>query len=286
MTSPKFFQPNSIYCGDCKEVLTKFPDACMDLVYADPPFFSNQTYEVSREDEYGTRGFEDRWSGGIQTYLSWMVERIKQIYRVLKDSGLFYLHCGIHASHYLKVESDKIFGYDNFRNEIIWCYSGGGIPKKDFPNKHDIIFRYSKTKDYIYNPEYKPYTTGTVKRGRTQVKGKYFEEGLRTEGTPITDWWTDIKCIHSPTDKERLGYPTQKSEALLERIINTSSISNDIVLDPFSGSGTTIAVAHRLGRRWVGIEISPVACKLMNDRMRKLDANPFLVGIPMDNVRG
>ncbi len=271
MTTPVFFQLNTIYCGDCMEIMTKFPDACVDLIYADPPFFSNQNYEVSKEDAYGTRGFEDRWIGGIQTYISWMVARIEQIHRILKGSGLFYLHCGIHASHYLKIECDRIFGYDNFRNEIIWCYSGGGIPKKDFPNKHDIIFRYSKSKDYIYNPEYKPYTPGTVQRGRTPIKGKYYSEGLRKEGTPITDWWTDIKYIHSPTDKERLGYPTQKSEALLERIIKSSSNINDIVLDPFSGSGTTIAVAHKLARRWIGIEISTVACNLMRDRMKGLD---------------
>jgi len=282
MVIPGFFQTNTIYCGDCKEIMTKFPDACVDLVYADPPFCTNQNFEVSKEDEYGTRGFEDRWEGGIQTYIPWMVARIEHIYRILKDSGLFYLHCGIHAGHYLKVACDKIFGYENFRNEIIWCYSGGGIPKKDFPNKHDTIFRYSKSKKYTYNPEYRPYTEGTVKRGRTQVKGKYYEEGLRKAGTPITDWWTDIKCIHSPTDKERRGYPTQKSESLLERIIKSSSNANDIVLDPFSGCGTTIAVAHRFARRWVGIEISPIACNLMKDRMRGLDANPNVIETPLD----
>jgi len=287
MTVPAYFQTNTVYCGDCRDVLRKFPEKCADLIYLDPPFFSNQTYEIIWHDGYELRAFEDRWKGGVQNYVAWMVERIEQCYRVLKDTGLFYLHCDWHAGHYLKVECDKIFGYNNFRNEIVWCYSGGGIPKKDFPSKHDTIFRYSRSENYQYNPEYKPYTKGTIQRGRTQVKGKYFKAGLRKEGTPVTDWWTDIKYIHSPTDKERLGYPTQKSEALLERIIKTSSKITDVVLDPFCGCGTAIAVAHKLGRRWIGIDVSPTACNLMMDRMKKIGAKPRLVGMPMteDDLR-
>jgi hypothetical protein len=168
-------------------------------------------------------------------------------------------------------------------NEIVWCFSGGGIPQKDFPRKHDTIFRYSKTDSYVYNPQYRPYTEGTLQRGRTQIKGKYFKQGLRKEGTPINDWWTDIKYIHSPTDTEKLGYPTQKSEALLERIINASSNPTDIVLDPMCGCGTAIAVAHKLGRRWVGIDVSPTACKLMVKRMRKIGVKiteKDIIGLP------
>lgn len=158
---------------------------------------------------------------------------------------------------------------------------GGGIPRKDFPSKHDVIFRYSKSKNYTYHPEYKPYSPGTMQRGRTAVKGKYFEEGLRKEGTPITDWWTDVKYIHSPTDKERLGYPTQKSEQLLERIIKTSTNPTDIVLDPFCGCGTAIAAAHKLGRRWIGIDVSPTACKLMQKRMRMIGITHIeVIGMP------
>ena len=143
-------------------------------------------------------------------YLAMMAPRLGELYRVLKQTGTLYLHCDPTASHYLKVLLDAVFGIKNFRNEIIWCNSGGGIPKKDFPNKHDTIFRYSKSENYTYNPVYRPYSAGTVQRGRTPVKGKYFAQGLREEGTPVTDWWTDIKYIHSPTDKERLGFPTQK----------------------------------------------------------------------------
>jgi DNA modification methylase len=266
-----------------------FPENSIDLVYLDPPFFSNRKYEVIWNDGYELRAFEDRWKGGVNNYVGWMAERIREIHRVLKEDGLMYLHCDYYAGHYLKVECDKIFGYGNFRNEIIWCYSGGGIPKKDFPNKHDTIFRYSKSKDYKYYPEYKEYSEGTQERGRTQIKGKYFDEGLRKEGTPITDWWTDIKYIHSPTDYERLGYPTQKSEELLSRIIKTSSDANDIVLDPFCGCGTAIASAQKMKdkkdkpvpRRWIGIDVSPTACKLMAKRMKAITGkNPAMIGMP------
>lgn len=255
----------------------------MDLIYLDPPFFSNKQYEIIWGDGYELRAFEDRWKGGIMNYIAWMEDKMRECHRVLKKNGLLYLHCDWHAGHYLKVMMDNVFGERNFRNEIVWCYSGGGIPKKDFPRKHDTILRYSKSDDYTYNPDYKPYTEGTVQRGRTKVKGKYAKAGLRKEGTPVTDWWTDIKYIHSPTDKEKLGYPTQKSEALLERIVKTSSNPTDIVLDPMCGCGTAIAVSHKLKRRWIGIDVSPTACKLMVKRMRKLKVKiteDDLIGLP------
>ncbi|VUT26799.1 MAG: Modification methylase MjaV [Candidatus Methanolliviera sp. GoM_oil] len=243
------FKTNSIYCGNCKDVLSHFTERSVDLIYVDPPFFSNRNYEVIWGDGYELRAFEDRWKGGIENYILWMEPKIRECHRVLKDTGLFYLHCDYHASHYLKVEVDRIFGIKNFRNEIVWCYAGGGIPKRDFPRKHDTILRYTKTDDYTFNPQYRPYSEGTVQKGRTKVKGKYAEEGLRPEGTPINDWWTDINPIHSPTDYKKLGYPTQKPEALLERIIKASSNPEDILLDPMCGCGTCIAVAHKLDRQ-------------------------------------
>lgn len=281
MSVPPFFQMNTIYCGDNRDILRKFPENSVDLIYADPPFFSNKQYEVIWDDGYEIRAFKDRWKGGIQHYISWMRERVEECYRVLNETGLFYLHCDWHAGHYLKVMCDEIFGLKNFRNEIVYCYSGGGIPKRDFPRKHDTIFRYSKGKKYTHNRIYRPYTQGTLQRGRTKVKGKHAK--LRPEGTPVTDWWTDVKYIHSPTDKEKLGYPTQKSEELLERVIISSSNEGDLVLDPFCGCGTAIAVAHKTKRNWVGIDVSPTACKLMAKRMRSIGVKiPRLMGMPMD----
>lgn len=273
---------NVIYCGDNLEWMRKMPDEFVDLIYADPPFFSNRHYEVIWNDGAEIRSFEDRWKGGIYHYVEWMRERCFQMRRILKPTGILYLHCDWHAGHYLKVMLDELFGMNNFRNEIVWCYAGGGIPRKDFPRKHDTIFRYTKSDEYFYEPVYRPYTPGTLQRGRTKVKGKYAKRGLRPEGTPVNDWWTDVPKITSPTDPEKLGYPTQKPEALLERIIKTSSRPGDLVMDPFCGCGTTIVVAQRLGRDWLGIDVSPTACKLMKQRVENAGAQDVkIIGLPM-----
>jgi len=265
---------NLLICGDNLSALDDLIKKGMqaDLIYLDPPFFSNRHYEVIWGDEAEVRSFKDRWEGGINVYIEWMRERVVKMYDVLKDTGSFYLHCDWHAGHYLKIMLDDVFGYHNFRNEIIWCYAGGGVPTKDFPRKHDTIFRYTKTDNYSYYPIFRPYSPGTMERGRTKIKGIYAEKGLRREGTPVNDWWTDVPKITSPTDPEKLGYPTQKSEALLERIIKVSSKVGDIVIDPFCGCGTAVAVAQKLKREWVGIDISPTAVNLITKRLEKLGA--------------
>jgi DNA modification methylase len=152
-----FLDTGVIYCGDNQERLAQFPADAVDLIYLDPPFFSNRHYEVIWGDEAEVRSFEDRWSGGINHYVEWMRDRIIELYRVLKPTGTLYLHCDYHASHYLKVMLDDVFGENRFRNEIAWCYSGGGIPRKDYPRKHDTIFRYTKGDDWTFNVERKPY---------------------------------------------------------------------------------------------------------------------------------
>jgi DNA modification methylase len=279
-----YLETGVLYCEDNLRQLSRLPANCVDLMYLDPPFFSNRNYEVIWGDEAEVRSFEDRWEGGIQHYVDWMRKRVRELHRVLKPTGTLYLHCDWHASHYLKVMLDDLFGASNFRNEIVWCYSGGGIPRSDLPRKHDTILRYTKTKDYFYSPVYRSYSEGTLQRGRTQVKGKYFAEGLRAEGTPINDWWTDVPKITSPTDPEKLGYPTQKPEALLERILALSSREGDVVLDPFCGCGTTVAVAERMKRAWIGIDISPTAVSLMKRRLFKATngrCNATAIGLPV-----
>ncbi len=270
-------ETNAIYCGDCLDVLKRFPDNSIDLIYLDPPFFSNKHYEIIWKDGAEIRAFGDRWKGGINHYVGWMRERLEQCHRALKETGLIYLHCDWHAGHYLKIIMDKIFGEKNFRNEIVWCYAGGGIPTKDFPRKHDTIFRYSKGDKYTFNAEYRPYSEGTLKVGggrHSLTSGGKAVDVKR--GTPINDWWDDMPKLTS-YQKQWQGYPTQKPENLLERIIKTSSNKGDIVLDPFCGCGTTLVAAHKLERKWIGIDVSPTACKLMDRRLRSLGANPKLI---------
>ena len=260
---------NLLICGDNLTILDdlKKQGIQADLIYLDPPFFSNRHYEVVWGDEAEVRSFKDRWAGGISVYIEWMKERVVKMYDLLKDTGSFYLHCDWHAGHYLKVMLDEVFGYRNFRNEIIWFYETGGIPKKDFSRKHDSIFRYSKTDNVTFNSdEIKENRSAEVLRriatgipGATRSKGQYRHP---------SDVWK-IPSINAMA-RERLGYPTQKPEALLERIIKASSNKNDLVLDPFCGCGTAMAVAQQLKRKWIGIDISPTAINLIEKRLDKL----------------
>lgn len=311
---------NRLYYGDNLQVLRSDIDSeSVDLIYLDPPFNSKANYNIlfgsNGKSQAQIRAFDDTWHWGpepersyanlmeqggppsdvleafrkflgdndMMAYLAMMTPRLIELRRVLKKTGSLYLHCDPTASHYLKILMDAVFGVRNFRNEIIWCYAGGGVPKNDFPRKHDIILRYTKGNKYTYHPIYRPYTTGTQQRGRTKVKGKYYDAGLRPEGTPTNDWWTDVPKITSPTDPEKLGYPTQKSLALLERIINASSNKNDLVLDPFCGCGTTIHAAQKLGRKWIVIDITHLAIGLIEFRLRDaFNIQPKVIGAPED----
>jgi len=295
---------NVIYCGDNLTWLKKFPDKCIDLIYLDPPFFSNKNYEVIFNDGEEIRSFEDRWKGGINHYIEWMKDRVFELHRVLKDTGSFYLHCDWHASHYLKVMCDDIFGYRNFRNEIIWHYGQRTMHiTKKFNSKHDVILFYSKTSSHRINQVSIPWTREEIVEKRARkimidkdgreyildnrsvskgyaVKKQYIEDIIK-KGKAIDDVW-DIPMIVS-TSSERAGYPTQKPEILLERIIKASSNKNNLILDPFCGCGTTIAVAQRLQRKWIGIDVSPSACKLMKNRVEKNGARGTeIIGQPLN----
>ena len=204
----------------------------------------------------------------MRAYLAFMAPRLAEIWRLLMPTGSVYLHCDPHASHYLKCMMDAIFGAPNCRNEIIWCYAGGGIPRKDFPRKHDVILRYARGKDVIFNTEYRPYGAHNVTGKRFTDRGGTRALHYREEGTPINDWWTDIKPLIN-LSKERLGYPTQKPLALLERIIRVSSNPGDTVFDPFCGCGTALDAAHGLKRKWVGIDLTVLALEPMERRLRE-----------------
>ncbi len=208
----------------------------------------------------------------MRAYLAFMVSRLAEIWRLLKPNGSVYLHCDPHASHYLKILMDVIFGAENFRNEIVWCYTGPGSPKmRQFNRKHDNILWYSKGKTWTFNKDDvriphkggKPHAGGFA-GGRRSIGDPYYEQ---TGKIPET-WWTDI-AVAVRSSKERLGYPTQKPLKLLERIIKASSNPGDIVLDPFCGCGTALDAAHGLSRHWVGIDLTVLALEPMERRLRE-----------------
>lgn len=268
---------NSIYEGDNLDILTKFPSDKIDLIYADPPFFSNRHYEVIWNDGAELRAFQDRWKGGIEHYISWMEPRLRECKRVLKDTGSIFLHCDYHADAHLRILMDNIFGGHNFRNEIIWHYRKWSAGWKQFQRNHDIILFYSKTDDNkrIFNKMFMERTESTLKRfGKAKIVSGYDEKtGKRipskmaeeeSKGVPLDDVWTIGRV---PPIKQM--FPTQKPVSLLERIIESSSKKGSIVLDPFCGCGTTLVASQKLGRNWIGIDVSPTACKLMQRRLRE-----------------
>jgi DNA modification methylase len=289
-----YLETGVIYCDDNLHRLSQFPAECIDLIYVDPPFFSNKHYEVIWGDEAEVRSFEDRWEGGIHVYVEWMRERVMELHRILKPTGTLYLHCDEHASHYLKVMLDEVFGRDNFLNEIIWHYqTSSGAPKKWLHRNHDTIFRYAARKPSLvtWNHPREPWPEATLKKWQRDEQGRIYRVQNKFDkryyidpaGKLADDVW---EITLSSRTKERLGYPTQKPEALMEKIIAASSNPGDIVLDAFCGCGTTLVAAQRLGRQWVGIDISPTAVDLERRRLLKIGATEVkLVGMPVTEAQ-
>ncbi|MGO9587650.1 MAG: DNA methyltransferase [Limisphaerales bacterium] len=322
-----------VYCGDNLEQLAKLPDACVDLIYIDPPFNSNRNYEVFWGESKEKRAFEDRHES-TRAYIDYMRPRCVQLARVLKKTGSFYYHCDWHASHYVKVMLDQILGENNIQSEIIWHRTQAkGLAFTGFPNNHDTIFFYGGGDEITFNRPYSPYDPDNldektdekyslrdpdgrryqltsllnpnldrpnleyeflgVKRVWRWTKERMqeaYENGIvvqpspgavprmkryldEQEGRPIDTVWTDIPPINSQA-QERLGYPTQKPLALLDRIVRASSEPNDIVLDAFCGCGTALVAAQNLKRQWIGIDISPTACRVMAKRLRDVCGLP------------
>jgi site-specific DNA-methyltransferase (adenine-specific) len=243
-------------------------------------------------------------TGSLLAYLVSMTLRITEIHRVLKPTGSFYLHCDPSASHYLKLVLDAVFCSQGgeFRNEIIWCYSHGGKAKTQYARKHDVIFFFTKGKIWTFNGDSigiqrdtgtksKGGKLGVDENGRpyqdkiVRKSGKIYRYYL-DEGKIPEDWWIDINSLQAGV-AERLGYPTQKPEALLERIILASSNENDTILDAYCGCGTTVAVSQRLDRKWIGIDITYQSISLILRRLedsfeKEVLQTIKLHGIPKD----
>ena len=265
-------EPNRLVWGDCLHVMRQLPSESIDLIYIDPPFFSNRTYNVIWGDNNEDRSFSDIWKGGLDGYLVWLNARLYEMKRLLRRTGGIIVHVDEHAVHYVKVEMDKIFGYQNFVNEIIWHYTGGGRSARYFSNKHDSLLWYAtsgRSGHFYFDVDavripYKE-TSGYAKGGITSSSGKKYMP--HPDGTPADDVW-DIPIIN-PVSSERIGYPTQKPERLLERVIAACSPQEGTVADFFVGGGTTAAVAQRLGRSWISCDQSRVAVAVTAERLKQ-----------------
>lgn len=294
--------PNrTIFCKNNIDVLRQLNSECIDLIYLDPPFNKNKEFIASLgshaegasfKDIFRDTDIKDEWLQTIRedlpelyqyltgikgvgksynfAYLAYMAIRLIECHRVLKSSGSIYLHCDPTMSHYLKTTMDCIFKEDNFLNEILWCYTGPGNFPRYFPTKHDVLLFYQKGgagRTFNYDAARVPY-----KKLRTGKTRGIFKEDyeLSAKGKIAEDYWLEDRDEMTPVSRlkrERLGYPTQKPLSLLERIIKVSSNKNDIVLDPFCGCATTCVAAERLGRKWIGVDVSIKAYELVQERL-------------------
>ena len=319
---------NKLIWGDNKLVLSSLKNGALrkeiednggiKLIYIDPPFDvgADFSFDIEIDNEDVTKkpsiieeiAYRDTWGKGANSFLSMIYERLRLMKDLLADDGSIYVHCDWRVNSSLRLILDEIFGKENYRNEVIWCYDKWVAPSKDFQKNHDNILKYSKSDTFISNTLReiddkrqitldRGYTTNLLKNGERQlivykgqenkpniqelIKSDKFVRVLYKEpdGNPIKDYWV-MNILH-PKAVERIGYPTQKPEALLERIIKASSNKNDIVADFFCGSGTTLAVAEKLGRKWIGCDLGRFGIhttrkRLINvQRALKSDNKPY-----------
>jgi site-specific DNA-methyltransferase (adenine-specific) len=261
---------NRLIHGDAEAVTALLATASVDLIYADPPFFTGRR---QRHSGNGT-SFADTWTDGLEGYLAWLRPLLGEFHRLLAPSGTLYVHLDWHAVHYVKVELDRVFGGAHFLNEVIWHYGlGAARSRSHFLRKHDTLLVYRRGPRPTFNVLRGAVTPAMAAKYRHRdERGRYMHSRGRRYylkgGKPLDSVW-DIPTL-AATSRERLGYPTQKPEALLERIIAASSDLGDLVLDVFCGSGTTPAVAQRLERRWIAADNSETAIGLTKDRLQRL----------------
>ena len=329
---------NQLFFGDCLDVLVTLNQEhggeFIDLIYIDPPFNSKRVYNRFFEGENGEQAqeiaFRDTWGRkdyqheleeiaeknlaladfvryheqvfrdrAVAAYLTTMAARISEMHRALKSTGAFYLHCDPTMSHSLKLLCDVIFGRANFRNEIVWCYTGPSNTKRHFPRKHDTIFFYVKSKNSPYPFNYDlvrvPYTAlhtdageSKIWRGKGVLSNPRERNRILKKGKIPEDWWDEREDGMTPVSRlhnERVGWQTQKPLALAERIIKASSNPGDLVADFFGGCGTTVIAAQKHGRRWLACDISESAVGVLEKRIRdesKSKPKYDVIGFPVD----
>ena len=286
-------KPKTIFTGDNLPIMRGINSESVDLIYLDPPFNSKANYAAPIGSKAAGAEFKDTWTlddvdnawldlietkypalnrviyaamtNSDKSYLIYMAARLLEMRRILKDTGSIYLHCDPTMSHYLKLIMDAVFGKVNFRNEIVWHYQTGGVSRRWFGRKHDVILFYNKTEDYFIDlTRVMDSRTPEVIR-RIQTGNENATRATNLERLPFDVW--NIQALNAMAS-ERVGYPTQKPIALLDRIIKASSNKGDVVFDPFCGCATTCVAADRLQRNWIGIDISGKAAELVVERIK------------------
>jgi adenine-specific DNA-methyltransferase len=271
----------------------------VDLIYIDPPFDSKADYRTKvtlpgmeleqKPTVIEQFAYSDTWSDGTASYLAMITPRLILMRELLADTGSIYVHLDWHVSHYVKLVLDEVFSKANFRNEIVWSYFGfKRSTAKKFPQKHDLIFSYAKGDQYTWQTQYRPHSPEYIKRFKPDATGRLCRSDVNptgggsrkiyldaVEGDIVDSVWDDLPPVN-PVANERVDYATQKPEKLLERVIKASCPEGGLVMDFFGGSGTTAAVAEKLGRRWVTTDLGKPACMIMRKRLIDQDAKPFL----------
>jgi site-specific DNA-methyltransferase (adenine-specific) len=277
---------NEFYQGDNLIVIEKLLKEGyidnIDLIYIDPPFLTNANYKGKITLKNGQKdeviecfAYKDTWENGLESYLKMLCIRLYLMKELLSSKGTIYVHLDYRTVHYVKIMMDEIFGQQNFINEVIWAYKSGGVSKRYYSRKHDTILVYSKTKDYIFNPQleksynrdFKPYRFKGVEEFEDHI-GWYTLVNLK-------DVW-NIDMV-GRTSKERVGYDTQKPEKLLERIILTSSNEGSIVADFFAGSGTTGIVGEKYNRKWIMADKGTLSAATINKRLIEKNSLPYKI---------
>lgn len=277
---PKICQPqlDEVLQGDCKDVMALLPDGSVDLIYLDPPFLTQKRHKSTNRERSKTFAFDDLWASHHE-YAEFIHQRVSQCHRVLKNTGSIYFHCDRNAIHIARAVLDDVFGADRLRSEIIWAYRRWSNSKNGLLASHQNILYYTKGEDFTFNQMFTDYSPSTnvdqiLQQRARDAHGKSIyrrnEEGTvisngTKNGVPLGDVW-DIPYLN-PKANERVGYPTQKPILLLERIIELSTNTGDIVLDPFCGSGTSLVAAALSDRRFIGIDIASDACQLSRSRL-------------------
>ncbi len=271
--------PVTLFHGDMLNAFVQVPEVA-HLIYMDPPFFTQQVHKTP----HGVFAFNDEWPD-LSSYLHYLHSRIAFAEAILSSRGSFVLHCDPRTAYRLRIVCDQVFGPEHFQDEIVWSYKRWPTKARRLQRFHDVLLRYGRTKDPgpTFNLLYEPLSASTLAKFGTAKQSAQFAQGQRTHsatteeespGMPLGDVW-NIPVI-PPRSKERTGYPTQKPEALLERIILLTTNPGDTVLDPCCGSGTTLAVAARLGRNAIGIDMGQEAINTTTNRLNQMGIAPTI----------